>query len=160
MGGCSTVEGREGRSSTAATRMAWWRGDAGGRRGERGVYIGAARLWGDSSGRRRCCRGTQPRPVRRRQTDGPWRAPGRYGTHKWRRAAREDSKGPRAWARGEGAAWDGGRPWAAHDVDAKVGRREGARDVAARRRLGLICSASQKFGINFLQNLVYKCSKR
>jgi hypothetical protein len=58
------VKGREGRSSMAAARMARWRGNAGGRRGEHGVFIGAARLRGDGSGRRRCRRGTRPRPAR------------------------------------------------------------------------------------------------
>jgi hypothetical protein len=37
---------------------------------------------------------------------------------------------------GEGAAWDGGRPWAGCGADAEVGRRAGARDVASRRRPG------------------------
>jgi hypothetical protein len=39
MGGCSTVEVREGRSSTAAVRMARWRGNAGGKRGERAFLL-------------------------------------------------------------------------------------------------------------------------
>jgi hypothetical protein len=43
------VDGREGRSSTAAARMARWRGNAGGRRGERAVFIGVAWLRGDGS---------------------------------------------------------------------------------------------------------------
>jgi hypothetical protein len=49
MGGCSTVEGREGRSSTAAAQMARWSGNVGGRRGEHAAFIGAARLRGDGS---------------------------------------------------------------------------------------------------------------
>jgi hypothetical protein len=40
-----------GRSSTAAARMARWRGNADGGGGKRGVFIGATRLRGDGSGR-------------------------------------------------------------------------------------------------------------
>jgi hypothetical protein len=165
MGGCSTVEGREGRSSTVAVRMARWRGNAGGRRGEHGVFIAAARLRGDGSGRRRCRRGTRPRPTRVRR--GAAVKPAVYGA---RPAGTARTNGgvrpgrtPRslgAWARGEGATWDGGRPWATRGLDAEVIRRAGARDVAARWRPGPNCFAGHQFEINFLQNLVYKCTKR
>jgi hypothetical protein len=44
MSGCSTVEGMEGRSSTAAARMARRRGNGGGRGRARGIYR-VARHW-------------------------------------------------------------------------------------------------------------------
>jgi hypothetical protein len=119
MGGCSTVEGREGRSSTAAAWMAQWRGNAGGGGGKCGVFIGVARLRGDGSGRRRCHRGTQPRParVRRGAAVGPAVHGARpAGTARTNGGARP-GRTPRslgAWARGEVAVWDGGRPWARH----------------------------------------------
>jgi hypothetical protein len=106
--------------------MARWRGNDGERRGERGVFIGAARLWGDGSGRRRCLRGTRPRPtlVRRGATVRPAVCGARPAGIARTNGGAQPGRTPRslrAWARGEGAAKDGGRPWAAHGADAEVG---------------------------------------
>jgi hypothetical protein len=69
-----------------------------------------------------------------------------------------------AWARGEGAAWDGGWPWAGCGADAEVGRHTGAARGRARHRGTAApwpnCFADHQFENNFLQNLVYKCTKR
>jgi hypothetical protein len=152
MGGCSTVAGREGRSSTTTAQTARWRGNAGGRRGEHAVYIGAARLWGDGSATgdavvvpcldRRAYGGAPPTdrqsavrtgPVRR----GPWRArAGRIPT----------ASGRSAWGRaglGRRAALGGARRGTPRSAG-----------VWARRRPGPIRFAGHQFEINFLQTLV------
>jgi hypothetical protein len=115
------------------------------RRGKCGVLIGAALLRGDGSGRRRCRRGTRPRSarIRRDAAVGPVVRCARPActARTRRRAAREDSKEPRgvgAWGRcvlERRAALGGVRPWPNF-------------------------FAGHQFENNFLQNFVYKCTKR
>jgi hypothetical protein len=64
-----------------------------------------------------------------------------------------------AQARGEGTAWDGGRPWAGCGTNTETGRSAGAARGRGRRRGAAApwpnCFAGHPFENDFLKNLVH-----